>query len=98
MLDSLVFTGDGRPSPDAFGPRFEMIEIQVPSLDLGFDPVTLINSRVTGLVPRGLAERAGLKEGDTVKLPTFHEAIALDINDEMTVAVACLPFSGVWGL
>jgi predicted metalloprotease with PDZ domain len=87
MLDSLVFTGDGRPSPDAFGPRFEMIEIQVPSLDLGFDPVTLINSRVTGLVPRGLAERAGLKEGDTVKLPTFHEAIALDINDEMTVAV-----------
>jgi predicted metalloprotease with PDZ domain len=86
-LDSLVFTGDGRPLPGAFGPRFEMIQVQVPSLDLGFDPVTLIKGRVTGLVPGGLADRAGLREGDTVELPSFHEALALDVDDVMTIGV-----------
>jgi predicted metalloprotease with PDZ domain len=87
MLDSLVFTGDGRPASDAFGPRFEMIQGHAPSLDLGFDPVTLIKRRVKGLVPGGLADHAGLREGDTVELPSFHEALALDVNDVMTIGV-----------
>ncbi len=69
-LDSLVFVGGGRPAPTAFGRRFEMIEVRVPSLDLGFDPVTLISGRVTGLVPGGPADVAGLTEGDTVELPS----------------------------
>jgi S1-C subfamily serine protease len=86
-LDALVLTGDGRPTPGAFGARFEMIQVQVPSLDLGFDPVTLIKGRVTGLVPGGLADRAGLREGETVELPSFHEALALDVNDVMTIGV-----------
>jgi predicted metalloprotease with PDZ domain len=87
MLDSLVFTGDGRPASNAFGPRFEMIQGHAPSLELGFDPLTLIRRRVTGLVPGGLADHAGLREGDTVELPSFHEAVALDVNDVMAIGV-----------
>ena len=64
-----------------------MIQVHVPSLDLGFDPLTMINGRVTGLVPGGLADRAGLKEGDTVDLPSFHDALALDVNDVITIGV-----------
>lgn len=86
-LDSLVFVGDDWPARGAFGPRFEMTEVPVPSLDLGFNPVTLIEGRVTGLVPGGRADAAGLREGDVVDLPSFHEAVALNVDGVMTIGV-----------
>ena len=85
-LNSLVFTGEGRPAPDAYGRRFEMIHVHCRHWIWGSTPY-IINGRVTGLVPGGLADRAGLKEGDTVDLPSFHDALALDVNDVITIGV-----------
>ena len=87
VLDALVFTGAGRPAPTSFAPRFEMLETEVPNLDLGFDPLTFATRRVSGLVAGGPAERAGLREGDQVELPTFQEALALTPDDALTVGV-----------
>lgn len=87
ILDVMVFTGTGRPGPATFAPRFEMFEVSVPSLELGFDPVTLVNRRVTGLVPGGPADRAGLHEGEAVEVPGFYDVLALNMTDVLTVGV-----------
>jgi predicted metalloprotease with PDZ domain len=87
MLDQMVFTGEGRPGPETFAPRFEMFEDCVPSLELGFDPLTLVSRRVTGLVPGGPADRAGLRDDDTVEVPGFYDVLALNVNDLLTLHV-----------
>lgn len=86
-LEALVFTGVRRPGPGVFGPRFEMTEIPVPVLDVGFDPSTFIQGRVQGLVPGGAADRAGLREGDPVELPSYFEALVLDADGELDIRV-----------
>jgi hypothetical protein len=86
-LDAMVFAGEGRPCPDTFGPRFELTEVEASVLDVGFDPTTFITRRVTGLVPGGSADRAGLREGDSVDLPSFNEVSALDPDDVLTIGV-----------
>lgn len=87
VLDALVLTGDGRPGPGTFGPEFEMTEVRVPVLDVGFDFSTWVTGRVRGLVAGGLAERAGLVDEDEVTLPRYPEALALDADDALVIEV-----------
>ncbi|MGI8522258.1 MAG: hypothetical protein ACR2K3_02965 [Nocardioides sp.] len=84
-LESLVLTGAGRPGPGTFAPRFEMTEVDVPVLDVGFDFSTFVTRRVEGLVPGGPAERAGLAEGDEVELPSYTEALSLNTDDVLSI-------------
>ncbi|NUR70896.1 MAG: hypothetical protein HOU81_08745 [Hamadaea sp.] len=87
MLDAMVFAGVGRPGEDCFGPRFEQTTVQVPVLDLGLDPATFMTRRVQGLVPGGVAERAGLREGEIVELPRYPEIVRLNAGDVLDVGV-----------
>ena len=86
-LDALVFTGVGRPGKGCFAPGFEMTDVEVPVLDVGFDPSTFVTQRVTGLVPGGAAARAGLEEGDVVELPSYSEALALDPDEDLILRI-----------
>jgi predicted metalloprotease with PDZ domain len=86
-LDALVLTGQGRPGEDCFGSRFEQETLQVPVLDLGFDPDTLITGRVRGLVDGGLADRAGLREGEVVDLPRYSAIVRMDAGDVLSIGV-----------
>ena len=81
IMDALVFTGVGRPGKDCFGPRFERETVQVPVLDVGFDPSTLVTRQVRGLVPGGAADRAGLHEGEIIDLPRYPEIVRLNVGD-----------------
>lgn len=87
ILDDLVFTGTGRPGEDCFGARFEKQTIEVPVLDLGVDPSTLVTGRVTGVRAGGAADRAGLREGETVELPRYPDLVRLDLGDVVTVGL-----------
>jgi predicted metalloprotease with PDZ domain len=87
VLDDLVFTGDGRPGPGSFAPAFELQDVDVPVLDPGFDVSSFMTGRVAGVVPGGLAEAAGLVDGDAVALPRYPEAVALEVGDTMDVSV-----------
>jgi predicted metalloprotease with PDZ domain len=87
ILDSLVFSGAGRPGKDCFGPRFEMATVQVPVLDLGFEPSTFVTGRVRGLVPGGAADRAGLRDGEVVDLPRYPEIVRLNVGDHLDIGV-----------
>jgi predicted metalloprotease with PDZ domain len=87
MLDLMVFAGAGRPGPDTFAPQFEMFEDLRPSLEFGFDPLTLVTGRVMGLLPGGPADQAGLHEGETVEAPGFYDVLALSLTDLLTLQV-----------
>jgi predicted metalloprotease with PDZ domain len=87
ILDSLVLTGSGVPGKDCFGPRFECETIQVPVLDVGFDPSTFVTRRVRGLVSGGAADRAGLREGETINLPRYPEIVRLNAGDVLDIGV-----------
>ncbi len=87
ILDDLVFTGVGRPGEGCFGPRFVQQAIEVPVLDLGFDPSTLVTRRVTGVRPGGIADRAGLREGEAVDLPRYPDLVRLDIGEVVRIGV-----------
>jgi len=87
VLDALVLTGQDRPGEDCFGPRFEQETVQVPVLDLGFDPGTLVTGRVRDLVPGGPADRAGLREGEAIDLPRYSEIVRMDAGDVLRVGV-----------
>ena len=88
VLHSMVCTGVGRPGPGCFADRFERKDVAVPVLDVGFDPSTFITRRVRGLVPGGGADRAGLREGEEVELPSYTEALSLNTDDLLTVRVS----------
>lgn len=88
VLEAMVFTGTGRPGPGTFAPRFTMSPVQVPVLDVGFDPSTFHTRRVQGLVPGGAGDRAGLEEGDTVELPSYTETLALNPTDVLNIQFA----------
>jgi predicted metalloprotease with PDZ domain len=87
ILDALVFTGVGRPGQGSFAPRFEMTEVHVPVLNVGFDASTFITRRVRDLVPGGAADRAGLEQGDMVELPSYSQAVALNAHDALNIRV-----------
>jgi predicted metalloprotease with PDZ domain len=87
VLDGLVFTGRGRPGQGCFGTRFVMETVQLPVLDVGFDPATWVTRRVQGLVPGGAADRAGLREGETVDLPRYPEAVRMGVGDNLDIGV-----------
>ena len=87
VLDALVLTGQGRPGEDCFGSRFEHETVQVPVLDLGFDPETLITGRVRGVVAGGPADRAGLREGEVVDLPRYSEIVRMNAGDVLRIGV-----------
>lgn len=87
ILDALVFTGVGRPGEDCFGSRFECETVQVPVLDVGFDPITFVTRRVRGLVPGGAADRAGLREGETIDPPTYPEIVRRNVGDVLDIGV-----------
>lgn len=87
LLDALVFTGTERPGKDCFGPRFQSRTVQVPVLDLGFDPSTFLTRRVRGLTPGGAAESAGLREGEFVDLPRYPEIVRLNVGDVLDIGV-----------
>lgn len=86
-LEAFVFTGFGVPGKDCFGPRFEAETIQVPVLELGFDPSTFLTRRVHGLVPGGPADRAGLREGEQIELPRYPELVRLNAGDVLNIGV-----------
>lgn len=86
-LDDLVFTGNGRPGPGSFAPTFELKDVSVPVLDLGIDVSTFVTRRVRGVVPGGLADTAGLADGDAVALPSYPEAVALNIDDTLNISI-----------
>ena len=87
ILDDVVFTGVGRPGEGCFGPRFEKVTIDVPVLDLGVDPSTLVTRRVRGVRPGGVADRAGLREGEVIDLPRYPDLVRLDVGDVLTIGV-----------
>lgn len=87
FLDALVFSGHGRPGHGSFGPQFVMETVQVPVLDLGFDPSTWMSGRITGLVPGGAADRAGLCDGELVELPRYSEILRKDVGDVLDIVV-----------
>ncbi len=87
ILDAMVFTGEGRPSEDCFGSHLVEETVQVPVLDIGCDPRTLMTRRVQGLVPGGAADRAGLREGENIDLPTYPEIIRLNVDDVLHIGV-----------
>ncbi|WP_460526548.1 hypothetical protein [Flindersiella endophytica] len=88
ILDALVLTGGEVAGKDCFGPRFESKEVQVPVLDVGFDPSTFLTRRVRGLVPGGAADRAGLREGETIDLPRYPEIVRLNAGDVLDIGVS----------
>jgi len=85
-LDDLVFTGNGRPGPGSFAP-FELKVVPVPVLDLGFDVSTFVTGRVQGVVPGGLADTVGVADGDAVTLPSYPEAIALNVENTLNISI-----------
>jgi predicted metalloprotease with PDZ domain len=87
ILDALVVTGLGRPGRNCFGTQFVMETVQVPVLDVGFDPSTWVTGRVQGLVPGGAADRAGLLEGETIDLPRYPEIVRMNAGDDLHVGV-----------
>jgi hypothetical protein len=87
ILDGLVFTGLGRPGKGCFGPRFEAETVQVPILDVGFDPSTFVTRRVRGLVPGGAADHAGLREGESIDLPRYPEIVRMNVGDMLAIDV-----------
>jgi hypothetical protein len=86
-LDALVFTGARGPGARTCAPGFDLTEVPAPVLDVGFDPSTFVTRRVRGLVPGGLADRAGLREDDAVELPGYPEAQALGPDDVLEIRV-----------
>jgi predicted metalloprotease with PDZ domain len=86
-LDALVFTGTGVPAKDCLGSRFGSETVQVPVLDLGFEPSTFVNRRMRGLVAGGAADRAGLREGDSIDLPRYPEIVRLNAGDVLNIDV-----------
>lgn len=87
VLESQVFQGAGGPGLARFGAQFERMTVQVPVLDLGFDPSTLLTRRVQGLLAGGAADRAGLREGESVELPRYPDILQLDVGDVLDVGV-----------
>jgi predicted metalloprotease with PDZ domain len=87
VLESQVFKGAAGPGSARFGAQFERMTFQVPVLDLGFDPSTLLARRVQGLVAGGAADRAGLREGESVDLPRYPDLLQLGIGDVLDVGV-----------
>jgi hypothetical protein len=87
VLDDFVFTGIGRPGPGSFAPTFEREDVVVPVLDPGFDVSTFMARRVRGVVSGSLADSAGLVDGDVVTLPSYPEALALDIGDALKISI-----------
>jgi len=87
-LESFVFGGDGRPGPESFGPTFAMAEIALPVLDVGFDASTFVTRRATGVVAGGAAGRAGVQEGDVLRLPGYSEAVGLNVGDSLKVEIS----------
>lgn len=87
IFEAMVERGVGRPRPDSFGAGFDCRVVDVPVLDLGFEFSTLLTHRVQGLVPDGVAARAGLREGDLVDLPRLPELLASAVDDVLCVAV-----------
>jgi protein involved in polysaccharide export with SLBB domain len=65
-----------------------MKTIEVPVLDVGFDPSTFATRRVQGLRPGGAADRAGLREGEIVDLAGYPELVRLDVGDVLEIGVA----------
>lgn len=86
-LDALVFTGVGRPGEDCFGSHLVKETVPVPVLDIGCDPWTLVTRQVQGLVPGGAADRAGLREGEAIDLPTYPEIARLNVGDVLDIGV-----------
>lgn len=87
ILDDLVFTGQGRPGKDCFGPQFEVETVRVPVLDAGFDPSTFMTRRVRGLAPGGAADRAGLCEGEVLDLPRYSDIVRLNVGENLDFGV-----------
>jgi len=87
VLDALVFTGVGRPGKDCFGSQFDRKTVRVPVLDVGFDPSTFVTRRVRGLVSGGVADRAGLREGEVIDLPRYPEIVPLNVGDVLDIGV-----------
>jgi predicted metalloprotease with PDZ domain len=85
VLEAYVLSGRLVPAGDTFGPGVERRFVEVPVLDLGFDVSTLMTLRIRGLTPGGAAERAGLREGDAVALPSWSALLRLDVGDEVEV-------------
>ena len=79
VLDAHVLTGRAVPSADCFGLVRRTVE--VPVVDLGFAVETLVTRRVQGLVAGGPADRAGLRDGDAVELPTWRTLLGLGAGD-----------------
>lgn len=86
-LAAMVTTGAAHPRADSFGPDFGMRMVRVPTLDFGFDPMTLVTRQVQGIVPDGAAERAGLREGDLVSLPRYSDIVGMNVGDAVNVSV-----------
>lgn len=87
ILEAFVFTGQGRPREGSFGDRFVMRQVQVPVLDVGLDPSTWLTRRVHGLVPGGPADRAGLREGETITVPRYPEIVNKNVGDDLHIGV-----------
>jgi predicted metalloprotease with PDZ domain len=86
-LEAMVHSGVGRPGERSFGTELAMRTTDVPVLDLGFDASTLVTRRVRGLVPGGAADRVGLREGETIDVPSYPEIVRMNAGDDLHVGV-----------
>lgn len=55
------------PAPDGAGPGYELVRVEILPFELGFDLDALLQKKViAGVVPGSAAERAGLRNGQTL--------------------------------
>lgn len=86
---SMMAGGLMLPASDDFGPCFRRTTKQIRQFDLGFDNKSILGAEkiIQGLKPGSEAEKAGLKDGDTVTYAVALDAVQGDVNRTIALQV-----------
>ena len=86
---SMMAGGMMLPDSEGFGPCFRRVTRKIRQFELGYDPASLIgpDRKIKGLMPGSEAEKAGLREGDSVTYGVALDAVQADVNRMFTVKV-----------